>query len=81
MRWCRIGANIGLTILLLFDVTLGFQYYSHGWPTTLILTDVNPGVKDVKVSQLPFTKADAWILAMLIVAHALLGYLAWHFRK
>ena len=81
MRWFRIAINTALAILLLFDVVLGVQLYVHGWPAKVTLTEASPGVEAVKASRLPFTGADAWILAALVGAHVLLIYLAWHFRR
>ena len=80
MRWFRITINTALAILLLFDIVLGVQVYEHGWPSKVTLTEARPGVEAVNVSRLPFTGADAWILAALVGTHVLLIYLAWHFR-
>lgn len=81
MRWFRIAINTALAVLLLFDVVLGVQVYVHGWPARIILTEARPGMEIVKVSRLPFTSADAWILAALVGTHVLLIYLAWHSRR
>jgi hypothetical protein len=81
MRWFKIAINSALAILLLFDVALAVQVCVHGWPAKVILTEASPGVQAVKVSRLPFTGTDVWILAALVVVHVLLIYLAWHFRK
>ena len=81
MRWFRIAINITLAILLLFDVVLGVQVYVHGWPREVTMTDLSPGVESVKVNRVPFTRADARILAALIGVHALLICLAWRLRR
>ncbi len=81
MRWFRATINAALLILLLLDVVLGIQVYTHGWPAKITLTAAAPGVEAVKVTPLPFTTADAWILTALVGAHVLLVYLAWHVRK
>jgi hypothetical protein len=79
--WFRIAIKTALVVLLLFDLVLAVQMYSHGWPSKLSLREVSPGVEAVNVSRLPFTSTDTWILAALIGTHVLLIYLAWHFRR
>ncbi len=81
MRWFRVVVNIALAVLLLLDITLGFQVYTHRWPATVTLTEASPGVETVKVSRLAFTTEDVWILAALVGANMLLMYLAWRFNK
>jgi hypothetical protein len=79
MRWFRIAIYTALAILLPFDVALAVNVYVHGWPANVKLTEASPGVQAVKVSRVPFTGADVWILAALVGTHVLLIYLAWHF--
>jgi hypothetical protein len=81
MGWFRVAINIALTVLLLFDVALGVQAYTHGWPARVTLTEAGQSVETVQVSRGASTTADAWILAALVGANVLLVYLAWHFNK
>jgi hypothetical protein len=81
MSWFRIPINIGLAVLLLIDVRLGVQAYTQGWPARVTLSEVRPGVEAVKVSRLPFTKVDVWILIALVGTNILLVWLAWRFNK
>jgi hypothetical protein len=60
---------IGLGILLLFDVPAGTNLHTHGWPAKLTLTEKSRGVEVVKVSPLPFTATDFWMVAALVGAH------------
>jgi hypothetical protein len=81
MRWLRALVNAALTTLPLIDIVLGYQVYKHGWPNRVTLTDIGPGTASIKVTPIPFTATDFWILAALVGMHALLVYLAWRLRQ
>jgi len=80
VRALRIVLSVVLGLLLLFDLVVVFKLCENGWPKQVKATDVRPGVISVKVTPIPFTKSDWWILAAFIGAHVLLIYLVRRFR-
>jgi hypothetical protein len=82
VRWIKIVVNIGLAILLLFDIVLGFHLYAAGgWPKTVVFLEIKPGMEVARVSRVPFTVTDFCVLTALAGVHVLLIHLAWRFWK
>jgi hypothetical protein len=69
----KLSATL-FTILLLFDVVMGYRFFNHGWPKYV---KAGPG-DTVQVVHVPFIWEDGLIVIGIALLHVLLIYA---FRK
>jgi hypothetical protein len=83
MRWVRLAAKILLSILVLFEVYVAWQFWLHGPP--MVATDVRetgPGELSFRLVPVPPSPSDYLVLSVVIVVQvALVGFLWWSKRK
>ena len=72
MRRLKLPLTALLALLFLVDAVVGFRLLSSGWPKHVSLSDVTPGVAEIRVMPVPFTGSDWLILAAVIAAHTVL---------
>jgi len=63
--------------LVLVDTVVGAHLWKSGWPKSVSVTDVRPGVAEIQVTLIRFTGADWLVLSMIVVLHAVLFFLVW----
>ena len=77
MHRLKAPVTVVAFLLVLVDATAGFHIWRAGWPKSISMSEVKPGVFKIHVVPIPFTAVDWLILGAIIAFQATLFYVMW----
>jgi hypothetical protein len=77
MTWQKIVLRLLLVVVLIFDLSLGLEFYRHGLPVDMQGRSLSDGRMQVSVTKLSMSPIDWAVLLALIAVEAAIVYANW----